>query len=154
MGYITTFPDFGPRVDSFRFNGGEIAIAKHLNPHLAIIGSATAVFGTIFDVKQFSGTVGTKINFLTGRFRPYATAQIGFAYQHSNGMYAGDHHPPLKPNTVDVEDGLTYRGGLGADLQLSTGVYLRLIQWDVQPQPWARHTPFYNNFSSGIGYRF
>ncbi len=154
FGYITTSPDFGPQLFSYRFNGGEIAYTNRLTPRWAVIASAATVFGTVYDVTQFSGTAGLKFNFLTGRFRPYATTQIGFAYQSSNGMYAGDHHPPLKPKTTDIEDGLTYRFGSGADLQLSPRVYWRLVQWDEQPQPWARHTPFYVNFSSGIGVRF
>lgn len=154
VGYMATFPDYGNQFDSFRFNGGEFAYTRHLSSRWAVIGSGAAVFGSFYDVKQFSGTAGLKFNFFTGRIRPYATAQVGFAYQNSHDMYGADHHPPLKAHTTDIEDGLTYRAGLGADLQLSPRVYWRLAQWDIQPQPWGRHTPFYTNFSSGIGYRF
>jgi hypothetical protein len=153
VGYIATFPDYGPHFNSYRFDGGEVAFTRNLRPHWAVTASGAAVFGSSYSVKQFSGTIGPKFNLLTGRFRPYATAQIGFAYQSSNGFYAGDHHPPLTSKS-DTEDGLTYRAGLGADLQVSRSLYWRAIQWDIQPQPWGRHTPFYTNFSSGIGYRF
>jgi hypothetical protein len=154
VGYITTFPDYGTQFNSYRFQGGEVAYTKNLGARWAITASGVGSFGSFYDVKEFSGTVGPKFNFLTGRVRPYATAQVGYAYQSSNGMYAADHHPPLKPANNDTEDGFTYRAGLGADLQLSPHVYWRMVQWDVQPQPWGRHTPFYTNFSSGIGYRF
>jgi hypothetical protein len=69
-------------------------------------------------------------------------------------MYNTDHHPAIPTGKGTTDSGITYRGGLGIDLQMSRGFYWRAIQWDVQPQPWARSTPFYNNFSSGIGYRF
>jgi hypothetical protein len=154
VGYIATFPDYGTQFNSYRFDGGEVAYTKKLSSRWAIVGSGTAVFGSTYHVREFSGTAGVKYDLLTGRFRPYATTQIGFAYQSSHDMYGADHHPPLKPNTTDIEDGLTYRAGVGADLQMSPRVYWRLIQWDIQPQPWARHTPLYTNFSSGIGYRF
>jgi hypothetical protein len=153
VGYIYTNPDDGT-FDALPLNGAEVAYTKNFGAHWAVIASGTGVFGNFYQVKEFSGTVGPKFNFLTGRFRPYATAQVGFAYQISNGMYAGDHHPPLKNKKDEIEDGLTYRGGLGVDLQLSSRVYWRVLQWDVQPQPWARHTPFYTNFSSGVGLRF
>lgn len=153
VGYITTFPDYGPHWNSFRFNGVEVAYTRDLGPHWGVIASGAAVFGSVYDVKQFSGTAGAKFNFLTGHVRPYATGQVGYSWQSSNGMYAGDHHPPLAPNTTDTEDGFTYRAGAGVDVQMSRRIYWRIVQWDVQPQPWGRHTPFYNNFSSGIGFR-
>jgi outer membrane protein W len=154
VGYITTFPDYGPQIDSYRFNGAELAYTKTLLPHWAVTASGSAVFGSVFDAKQISATAGAKYNFLTGRVRPYATAQIGYARLSTNHMYSGDHHPPLPAGTRDIESGLTYRGGLGVDLQMSRGFYWRAIQWDVQPQPWGRNTPFYYNFGSGLGYRF
>ena len=159
VGYMATFPDYGGQWNSYRFNGAEVAYTRNLGAHWGVIASGAAVFGTIYDVKQFSGTAGLKYNFLAGNFRPYATVQAGYAYQSSsggpagNGLYGNDRHPPLKPGTTDTEDGLTYRGGIGGDLQLSHRIYWRVVQWDVQPQPWARHTPLYNNFSSGIGFR-
>jgi hypothetical protein len=154
VGYSTTFPDYGPKLNSYRFNGIEGAYTKTFRPRIALTGSVSMVFGSVFSVKQFSGTVGPKINLLTGRIRPYITAQGGFAHQSSNGMYAGDHHPPLKAGTTDVEDGFTYRMGVGLDAQLTHKLYWRALQWDIQPQPWGRHTPYYWNFGSGIGYRF
>lgn len=153
VGYIATSPDYG---GLFRdsINGFELAFTKTYRPHLAVVGSAAFSFGNPYSVKEFSGTVGPKVNLLTGRVRPYATAQFGVAVQDSNGMYAGDHHPPQKAGKELTEDGLTYRAGVGTDVQLNSKVYWRVLQWDVQPQPWARHTPFYQNFSSGLGWRF
>jgi hypothetical protein len=153
VGYVATFPDYGT-FNSHRFDGVEIAFTRNLRPHLDLVVAGDFVHRSALSVKQFSGTVGPKYNLLTGRFRPYATVQIGFAYQSSDGLYAGDHHPPLPKGKRDVEDGFTYRMGAGADLQLKSHLYWRVIQWDVQPMPWARHTPFYDNFGSGIGYRF
>jgi hypothetical protein len=154
VGYMSTFPDYGPYVDSYRFNGFEGAFSKGLTSHISAIASGAFVFGGSFSAKQFSGTAGIKYNLLTGRLRPYATGQAGYAIQSSNGMYANDHHPPLAKGASDVESGLSYRMGAGADLQITQKIYWRLLQWDVQPQPWGRHTPFYQNFSSGVGYRF
>jgi hypothetical protein len=154
VGYIATFPDYGPYLDSYRFDGFEIGVTKSLRPHLAITGSVDAVFGSTYSVKQFSYTVGPKYTLFTGRIRPYAIGQLGYAHQSSNGMYARDHHPPLAPHTTDYESGLTYRFGAGLDVQCTQHIYWRVVQWDIQPQPWARHTPWYVNFGSGIGYRF
>lgn len=158
VGFITTFPDYGPKFNSYEFNGFEAAFSKGLTPHISAIASGAFVFGSVFNVKQVSGTVGIKYNVLAGKFRPYATGQVGYARQTSTGtnggMYAHDRIPPLPAGATDVEDGLTYRMGGGADLQITQKIYLRLLQWDVQPQPWGRHTPYYQNFSSGVGYRF
>jgi len=156
VGYVTTSPDYGGGVFSDRLNGFEGAFSKGVTSHLALIASGDVVFGDIYiwNATQFSGTVGGKYNFLTGRFRPYGTAQVGYAHQSSNGAYADDHHPPLVPGTTDVEDGFTWRAGGGADLQMSPKIYWRILQFDEQRMPWGRHTPYYVNFSTGIGYRF
>jgi hypothetical protein len=154
VGYMATFPDYGTSFYSLRFNGAEVAYSKVLTRRWSVIASGDGVFGSYFDVRQYSGTVGPKFNFLIGNIRPYATVQAGFAYQNSDHMYAFDHHPHLNEKYRDIEDGFSYRAGLGGDVQLSRHVYWRAIQWDVQPQPWARHIPVYENFSSGIGYSF
>jgi opacity protein-like surface antigen len=154
VGYLATFPDYGAQFDSYRFNGAEVSYTKPFTPHLGMVVSGDMVFGSVYSAKQFSLTVGPKYNLLTGRFRPYLTGQAGFAYQSSNGMYAGDHHPPLKPGASDTEDGFSYRLGAGVDIQLSHKIYWRALQWDIQPQPWGRHTPWYTNVGSGIGFSF
>ncbi len=51
-------------------------------------------------------------------------------------------------------DGVTFRMGGGADLQITPKIYWRIAQFDEQRMPWAQHTPYYVNISSGIGYRF
>jgi hypothetical protein len=105
-------------------------------------------------VKEFTGTVGPRFNFMTGRFRPYGTVQIGFAYQNSDGMYARDHHPRLPSGSNTTESGFSYRMGGGFDFQVTDHLYWRVIEYDVQPQPWANNTPIYQNVGGGIGYRF
>lgn len=154
VGYIATSPDYGPGLYAYQLNGGQVDIARNLRPNLAIVASGAFVYGSAYSVKQFSGTVGPRLNLLTGRFRPYIIGQVGFAYQRSNGFYAADHHPPLAPGATDNENGLTYRVGAGADVQVSRHFYWRVIQWDTQRQPWGRHTPWYVNMGSGVGYRF
>lgn len=154
VGYVATSPDYGLHIYSYQFNGGELAYTKSLGTHWALVASGMGSFGTRFDVKQFSGTVGPKYNFLTGPFRPYATVQAGYAYLRSTDMYTMDHHPPLPATATSTEDGFTYRMGMGADLQVSPKAYWRLIQVDIQPQPWARHTPWYVNIGTGVGYHF
>lgn len=153
VGYIATFPDYGT-FNSHRLDGVEFAYTRNLRPHLGIVAAGAFSYRSALSVKEFSGTVGPKYTILTGRFRPYATAQVGYSYQSSNSLYGGDHHPRIPLGRKVVEDGFTYRIGVGADIQLREHLYWRAIQWDIQPQPWARHTPFYVNLSSGIGYRF
>lgn len=154
VGFVGTLPDYGQKFDSYKFYGGEVAYTRNLRKHVALVVSGRFVSGSTYSVSQFSGTLGPKYNFLTGRFRPYATAQIGYSYQNSNGMYAGDHHPPLKRGATDDESGMTYLGGGGVDYQITKRLYWRVMQFDYQPQPWGRHTPYYSNFSSGIGFQF
>lgn len=160
VGFIATFPDYGENFNSYRFDGFEGAFSKALTSRIYGIASGSFVFGSTYSVKEFSGTVGAKVNVLTGKFRPYATGQFGYARLSSsggpafNGMYGNDHHPPIPKGSSVVEDGFTYRMGIGGDLQVTPKIYVRLLQWDVQPQPWGRHTPYYYNFSSGVGYRF
>jgi hypothetical protein len=159
VGFIATSPDYASQGSSNCFfaipiYGGEVAYTRYLSAHLGLTGAAAISGGTKFSVKEFSGTAGPRYNVLTGRFRPYATVQIGFAYQSSDGMYASDHHPPLAKGKRDVEDGFTYLWGGGADFQVSNHFYWRMAEWSVQPQPWGRHTPWYQNLGSGIGYRF
>ena len=74
VGYITTSPDYGGGIFSYRLNGFEGAFSKGISRHIALIASGAFVFGTSYSVKQFSGTVGGKYSFTTGRFRPYGTA--------------------------------------------------------------------------------
>lgn len=160
VGFMVTSPDYGPHLYSYHLKGLEAAYTRSLGTHLGVIGSGSYVRGTGYNVRQFSWTAGVKYSLFTGRFRPYATAQAGYARQYStdgpgdNGFYGGDHHPPLAPGSRDIEAGLTYRFGGGLDARLSNHFYWRVLQLDIQPQPWARHTPWYWNFSSGVGYRF
>jgi hypothetical protein len=167
-GFVVTSPDYGGTWGSHLLHGFEGGVSKALSERLWITGAVDFVWGNPsnpgpsgpigLDVKQFSGTVGPKFFFLTGKFRPYATGQIGYSRQSSNGMYAADHNPPvptpLPPGTRLVESGFTYRFGGGAEWQLTRRMYWRIVQWDFQPQPWGRSTPFYQNVGSGIGYRF
>jgi opacity protein-like surface antigen len=172
-GFLVTSPDYGSW-DRFLLYGFEGAFSKGFTDRLWISATGSFVWGNPalpnagpsqnpllppgalvpVHVKQFSGTVGPKFYIMTGKFRPYVTGQIGFAWQHSNGFYAADHHPPLTLGAKDNESGFTYRVGGGAEYQIKPKLYLRLVQWDLQPQPWGRHKPFYQNLGAGVGYRF
>jgi opacity protein-like surface antigen len=164
-GFLVTSPDYGANWDSYLLHGFEGDFSKALSDRLWITGAGAFVFANPslinragvpipMHIKQLSATVGPKFFFLTGRFRPYATGQIGYARQSSNGFYGGDHHPPIPAGVHTVESGLTYRVGGGAEWQFTEHIYWRIVQWDIQPQPWGRHTPLYQNVGSGIGYRF
>jgi hypothetical protein len=53
-----------------------------------------------------------------------------------------------------VERGFTYRLGGGVDVTINRKLYWRVGQFDIQPQAWGRHTPYYQNWSTGLGYHF
>ena len=163
-GFVVTSPDYGNKWTDNLLYGFEGGVSKGLTGHLWVTASFDFVFGnpsipdefgvpTEMHIKQFSGTVGPKYYVLTGKIRPYATVQIGYARQSSDGFYAHDHHPPLPVGTHIVEQGFTYRFGGGAEWQLKPKWYWR-ASWDWQPQPWGRSKPFYSNLGTGIGYRF
>ncbi len=154
VGFVSTFPDYGEDFNSYRFNGVEAAYTKGLFSHVALTATGNFVGGSTYSVKQFSGTVGPKLNILTGKVRPYIMAQAGYAIQNSNGMYAADHHPPAPLGKSLTESGFTFRYGAGIDFQLSRRIYWRAIQVDTQVMPWGRHTPWYTNMGTGLGYRF
>jgi outer membrane protein with beta-barrel domain len=159
-GFQVTSPDYGPSWHSILFYGFEGAFSRGITERLWITASADfvwgnpSIFGVQQHVKQFSGTLGPKFFILTKKWRPYATVQAGFARQTSRGLYAADHHPPLPPGVEDIESGFTYRFGGGVEYQAGSKWYIRLGQFDIQPQPWGRHKPFYKNMSAGVGYRF
>jgi hypothetical protein len=153
-GYFATSPDYGYGAYVYQFNGAEVGVTKYLRPRLGIVASASFQEGSPYNVKQFSGTVGPKFNLMTGRFRPYGTFQVGYSRQVSDGMYAADHHPPIAKGLTVTESGFTYRMGVGLDLQLNQHWYWRALHWDTQPQSWGRHSPWYTDFGTGVGYRF
>jgi hypothetical protein len=152
-GFLVTSPDFGPGFSSYLLKGFEGAYSRSLTERLWITADGLYVSGNSFDTREFSATVGPKFFLMTGKLRPYATAQVGFAYLRSHGMYSGDHHPPLAPNALDIEKGMTYRIGGGVEYQVLSRLYWR-AQFDVQPQPWGRSKPYYENLGTGVGYRF
>jgi opacity protein-like surface antigen len=153
-GFLATSADYGVDIFDLSLYGGEIAYTRNFNPRWGVTAAAAVSGESRSNVKEFSGTVGPRCNLLTGRIRPYITAQIGLAYQSSNGLYAAVHHPPLRPGSSDTESGFTYRVGGGADFQVTHSFYWRMFSWDIQPQPWGQHTPWYQNVGGGIGYRF
>jgi len=173
-GFQVTSPDYGSW-SHFLLYGFDGAFSKGFTDRLWITVEGSYVWGNPeipnagpsfnpfippgalvgMHVKQFSLTVGPKFYLVRkGRFRAYGTGQLGFAVQHSRGFYAADHHPPLLLGTSDNESGLSYRLGGGAEYQFKEKLFIRLVQWDVQPQPWGRHRPFYQNLGAGVGYRF
>ena len=164
-GFVVTSTDYGPHWNSYLLYGFEGLVSKGFTDHLWVSGVFDYVQGnptipdafgvpTEMHIKQISLTVGPKYYFLTGKFRPYATGQIGYARQVSDGFYGADHHPPVPVGTRTVEQGFTYRFGGGVEWQLKPKLYWRIASWDWQPQPWGRHRPFYTNLGTGIGYRF
>jgi len=164
-GFVVTSIDYGTSWNSILLYGFEGGVSKGLTEHLWVTGTIDFVWGnpsipdefgvpTPMHVKQFSGTVGPKYYFLTGNIRPYATGQIGYARQSSDGLYGRDHAVPTPVGVPRTESGFTYRVGGGVDWQLNPRWYWRVAQFDWQPQPWGRNTPFYTNLSTAIGYRF
>jgi len=154
VGYFATSPDYGYGAYVYQFNGAEVGFTKYVRPRLGIVGSASFQGGSSFNVKQVAGTVGPRFNLMTGKFRPYGTFQIGYSRQVSDGMYAADHHPPIAKGVSVTESGLTYRMGVGLDLQLNPHWYWRALHWDTQSQSWGRKNPWYTDFGTGVGYRF
>ena len=154
VGFVITYPDYGPTFSTYHFSGVEAAYTMGITRHVSMTATGDFVGGSTYSVKQISGTVGPKYYFLTGNIRPYVTTQFGFALQNSNGMYAGDHHPPAPAGKSLTENGFTFLYGAGLDLQVTRRFYRRAIQFDTQIMPWGRHTPWYTNVGTGVGYRF
>ena len=163
-GFVVTSTDYGPNWNSTLLYGFEGVLSKGITDRIWVSGSFDFVWGNpsipdVFGnpvqmhVRQFSGTVGPKVFVLTGNVRPYGTVQVGYARQSSDGLYGRDHTVPTPVGVPRVESGLTYRFGGGVEWQIKERLYWR-AQWDWQPQPWGRHTPFYSNLGAGIGYRF
>jgi hypothetical protein len=136
---------------TYRFDGGEIGYDKNLTSHLALTASGLISSGP-FKGTLMSGTAGVKWLFLTGRFRPFGMGQAGYSRITATNMYNADYHYPA--NKQLTESGGTYRVGCGLDVQISPRFFWRVVQWDTQPQSWARHTPYYQNFGSGVGVKF
>ncbi len=158
VGFLATSPDYGAagsggsQFFALPIYGGEIAYTKNLNSRWGITAAAAISGESTWNLKEFTGTVGPRYNVLTGRLRPYITAQIGYVYQ-SSGLYGTINNHPLGPGQTASESGFAYRLGAGADLQLTRRIYWRIIQYDIQPQPWGPPTPWYQNFGGGIGFR-
>jgi hypothetical protein len=151
IGYTGTFPDYGPTLATYRFDGVEIGYDKGLSTHLGLTAAGMISSGP-FKGTLMSGTAGLKWLVLTGRFRPFAMGQVGYSRIKATNMYNYDYKYP--PNQQLTESGFTYRMGGGVDFQFSQRFFWRAIQWDVQPQSWGRHTPYYQNVGSGIGMKF
>ena len=164
-GFVVTSTDYGQHWDSFLLYGFEAVASKGLTEHLWLTGTFDFLWGNPsipntsgvpveMHIKQTQATVGAKYYILTRNFRPYATVQIGGVRQSSEGFYGRDHTIPTPVGVHRVEGGFTYRFGGGVEWQIKPRMYWRIAQWDWQPQPWGRHTPFYSNLGTGVGYRF
>ena len=154
VGYIMTSPDYGEGLFTYRFNGFEGAFSKGLTSHFAVVATGdVSASATIYPSRDaIFGHGGRQVQ-LSDRPVPSLWHRAGWLRASELEWHVRQRSPSAAGPGHDV-DGLTYRMGGGADLQMTPKIYWRILQWDVQPMPWGRHTPDYVNFSSGIGYRF
>jgi len=149
-GYVVNVPDYTALASVPTFRGYELALTLHIGNRWGLTSSGGQTFANVPNAGQWQFTAGPRFNFLTGRFRPYATGQFGASNQDSDQV-----HPGELSAQFSRRNALTYRLGAGADYQLSSHLYCRLGQWTAQPVPWGRHTSsLFQNFSSGLGYQF
>jgi hypothetical protein len=150
-GYVVNVPDYATAAGStHNLQGYELAFTLHLGNRLGLTAAGGQTFSTAFSPGQYQLTAGPRFNFLTGRFRPYGTAQFGVSNQDSDHL-----HPGELTAALSRRNALTYRVGGGADYQLTRRIYWRIGQWTVQPVPWGRHaSSLFQNFSTGLGYQF
>ena len=148
-GFVVNVPDYKTAIGSpHNLQGYEIAITLHLGDRLGLTASGAQLFGA--GLNQFQLTGGPRFNILTGRFRPYATGQLGISNQDSDTL-----HPGEVSAAFSRRNAITYRVGGGADYQLTRRIYWRIGQWTAQPVPWARHaSSLFQSFSTGLGYQF
>jgi opacity protein-like surface antigen len=148
-GFMVNVPDFKTVTGSVHnLEGYELAFTLHFGDRFGLTASGAELFGS--GSNQFQLTAGPRFNILTGRFRPYGTAQFGVSNQDSDTL-----HPGELTAAFSRRNALTYRVGGGADYQLTRRVYWRIGQWTAQPVPWGRHaSSLFQNFSTGLGYQF
>ncbi len=153
VGYVVNLPDFGSGDTSHNLQGYELAYTLHFNTRWGWTVAGGQTFRRIAPVaSEWQITTGAKVNLLTGRFRPYGTAQVGFSNQDSTLFHAG----PFPKTSANPQNAFTLRVGAGADYQLTRGLYWRIGQWTAQPVPWSRYSSssLFQNFSSGLGFQF
>jgi opacity protein-like surface antigen len=149
-GYVVNVPDYATLAPVHNLQGYELAVNLHVGNRWGLVASASQTFSGASHAHQFQVTAGPRFDFLTGRFRPYATGQFGVSNQDSD-----QEHPGVLTAHFSRRNALTYRVGGGADYQLTSRLYWRLGQWTAQPVPWGRHaSSLFQNFSTGVGYRF
>ncbi len=148
-GFTVNVPDYNTVAGNIHaLQGYELAFTLHLGDRLGLTASGAEMFGS--GANQFQLTAGPRFNILTGRFRPYATAQLGVSNQDSDTL-----HPGELSAAFSRRNAITYRAGGGADYQLTPHIYWRVGQWTAQPVPWGRHaSSLFQNFSTGFGYQF
>lgn len=148
-GVVVNVPDYTmPLGGVHNLYGYELAFTLNLSSRLGLTASGAEMFGS--GANQFQLTAGPRFNILTGRFRPYATGQLGISNQDSDTL-----HPGEFTGAFSRRNAVTYRVGGGADYQLTRHMYWRIGQWTAQPVPWARHaSSLFQNFSTGLGYQF
>lgn len=149
-GYVMNVPDYAGDGTIHQLQGYELAFTLHLGARWGLTASGSQLIVNDLDANQWQFTAGPRFNLLTGRFRPYATGQFGVSNQDSDLL-----HPGVMTAQFSRRNALTCRLGLGADYQLTPHLYWRMGQWATQPVPWGRHaSSLFQNFSSGVGYRF
>jgi opacity protein-like surface antigen len=151
IGYVVDVPNFGARPIPGNFQGYELAYTVNHGDRWGLTFSGGQTFSSASNARQQQLTAGPRFNFLTGRFRPYGTAQFGISNQDSDGFHPGD----SSHAKASAENSLTFRLGAGADYQLTQHWYWRIGQWAAQPVPWGRHSSsLFQNFSTGLGLQF
>jgi hypothetical protein len=150
-GFVVNVPDYSVAVGStHNLQGYELAYTLHLGNRLGLTAAGGQSFSTAYSPGTYQLTVGPRFNILTGRFRPYGTAQFGVSNQDSDNL-----HPGELTAAFSRRNALTYRVGGGADYQLTRRIYWRIAQWTAQPVPLPRHaSSLFQNFTTGLGYQF
>ncbi len=112
-GFVVTFPDYGPKWNSYSFKGGEVAYTRHLGTHWGVIASGTVVHGNafVFTATQYSDNRRREIQCLDWPDSPicYGTGWLCPSILHRGHQWPiwELHHPPLAPGSTDIEDGLS-----------------------------------------------
>lgn len=156
VGGIVVSPDYG-QFSTYLFKGGEVAYTRSFSSHVSLTADGYYVFGPqpYFGHDKstmFSVTAGPKIYILTGRVRPYVTAQAGLSYQNST-LYNINQKPPVTTGKAITLDGFTYLMGGGLEYQIWRSMYIR-AQAAIQPQPFDGGKPWYETVGVGVGYHF
>jgi len=149
-GFVVNVPDYSTFGSNPTLKGYELDYTLQIVDRLGLTAAGGQTFNSAYGTFQYQLTAGPRFNILTGRFRPFATAQVGISNQDSDQL-----HPGVFTAASSRRNAFTYRVGGGADYQLTGHLYYRIGQWTAQPAPLGRHaSSLFQNFSTGLGYQF